>query len=327
MQVLVRAENLVKWFPVRRGFSPRLWGGRQLYVRAVDSLSFDVLGGRVVGLVGESGCGKTTTGKLLLLLMEPTSGRILFESSDIQLLKAPELKKLRRRMQMIFQDPYESLNPRKTVYEITSEPLKVHGILEGNQREEVVLKTLEAVQLAPLPDLMYKYPHELSGGQRQRVAIARALILQPDFVVADEPVSMLDVSIRMEVLNLMLDLKQQFKLTYFLITHDLAVAKYMCDEIAVMYLGKIVEIGPAESVIDDPRHPYTKALLAAVPVPDPTVGIGKIPIKGEIANPVDVPAGCRFNPRCPYAMKICLEKEPPLLEADKKRLAACYLVK
>ncbi len=284
--------------------------------------------GEVFGLAGESGCGKTTTGRLLLSLEEPTSGKVIFDGTNIYEIDKKQLKNYRRQMQIIFQDPYESLNPRKSILDAVSEPINIHKLASTQEeKEDMVLKALEAVQLFPLPDLMYRFPHELSGGQRQRVAIARALMLKPKFIVADEPVSMLDVSIRTEILNLMLDLKEKFGLTYVFITHDMGVAKYMSDRIAIMYLGKIVEMGGAEDVIDKPLHPYTQALLAAVPVPDPNVKLGQIPIKGEISSAVRPPPGCRFHTRCPYVMDECKRKEPPLVDQGNGHFVACYLYK
>ncbi len=324
-KTLIRVENLKKWFPLKRGFFASLFGS-EVYVRAVDGISFNIYEGEIFGLAGESGSGKTTTGRLILRLIEPTEGKIYFEDTDITNLKSKELKPYRRRMQIIFQDPYESLNPRMTVYDIITEPLRVHKIGEGEEeRLELAYKILESVQLIPPEEFLYRFPHELSGGQRQRVAIARALILRPKFIVADEPISMLDMSIRAEILNLMLNLKKEYGLTYLYITHDLATARYICDRIAIMYLGKIVELGSMDSVLENPLHPYTRALLAAVPVPDPDIKIGEIPIKGEIPSPINIPSGCRFHPRCPYAKEICRSKEPELKEIEYQHFVACHL--
>lgn len=323
---LVAAQNLTKWFPLRAGITSAFRREPDVYLRAVDGVNFRIEEGEIFGLVGESGCGKTTTGRLLLRLLEPTQGQITFEGKEISDLKGRELKGVRKRMQIIFQDPYESLNPRKTVYDIVAEPLRIHAISENGGEERMIVEALREVQLTPLPDVLYRFPHELSGGQRQRVAIARTLILKPRFVVADEPVSMLDVSIRTEILNLMLELKDHLGLTYLFITHDLAVAKYMCDRIAVMYLGKIVESGPSEKIIDDPLHPYTKALLVAVPSPDPNIQISAIPIKGEVTGSVAPVAGCIFEPRCPIAVEKCKVVEPELREVRKDRWVACHLV-
>ncbi len=320
MATMVRAEHLVKWFPKRTGaFSLRKEEAD--HVKAVDNVSFDIDRGEVFGLVGESGCGKTTTGRLMTRLLEPTGGTVHFDGRDLYKVRRGELKEFRRRMQIIFQDPYESLNPRKTIYDALAEPIRIHG-LDGEV--ERIMTVTKEVQLTPFSDILHRYPHELSGGQRQRVAIARALILEPRFIVADEPVSMLDVSIRTDILNLMLDLKERFGLTYLFITHDLAVAKYMCDRIGVMYLGKLVEVAESQELTEDPLHPYTKALLSAVPSPDPRVRIGDIPIKGEVTSAPR--AGCIFEPRCPIAEERCRRIEPPLREVRRDRLAACHLV-
>ncbi|MCD6445143.1 ABC transporter ATP-binding protein [Candidatus Bathyarchaeota archaeon] len=297
-----------------------------MFIKAVDGVSFSIKQGEIFCLAGESGCGKTTTGRLILRLEEPTAGKISFKGKDITSLDERELIEFRRKAQIIFQDPYESLNPHMRVIDIVSEPLSIHKLVHS--REEVierVAKALEDVALKPPEEFMYRYPHELSGGQRQRIAIARAIILQPEFIVADEPVSMLDMSIRAEILDLMLGIRDRYGMAYLFITHDLAVAKHICDRIAIMYLGKIVELGEATEVIDNPLHPYTKALTAAIPVPDPRVKIGEIPIKGEVSSPINPPSGCRFHPRCPYAMDICREKEPNLKEVEKGRKVACHL--
>jgi peptide/nickel transport system ATP-binding protein len=323
---LVRAEGLRKWFPVRRGLGDALRRRPPLFLKAVDGVSFEVKEREVFCLVGESGCGKTTTGRLLLRLEEPTSGAVLFEGKNIFELEGEELKEFRRKAQIVFQDPYESLNPTMKVVDIVTEPLAIHGLLNGrDDKLEAAAKALEEVALTPPENFLYRYPHELSGGQRQRVAIARAMILKPKFIVADEPVSMLDVSIRAGILKLMLDLRERYGVAYLFITHDLALAKHIGDRIAVMYLGKIVEMGGVEQVIDNPLHPYTKALVAAIPSPDPREKIGAIPVIGEIPSPVNPPPGCRFHPRCPYATEECRSREPELVEVEKGHYAACHL--
>ena len=321
---LVKVENLRKWFPVRRGFLDTLFSRQQWFVRAVDGIDFKIKSGEIFGLAGESGSGKTTTGRVLLRLIEPTSGKISFKRKNITTLSETELKPMRRKMQMIFQDPYESLNPRMTVGDIVAEPLIVQGL--GSEKEEKVRKALESVELIPPEEFLLRFPHELSGGQRQRVAIARALILDPEFIVADEPVSMLDVSIRAEVLNLMLDLVKKFNLSLLYITHDLALARHMCDQIAIMYLGKIMEETSTDKIVNEPLHPYTQALISAVPVPDPTSKRTEVVIKGEIPSPINPPSGCRFHTRCPIAEEICRTKEPTLVDYGDGHYAACHLI-
>jgi peptide/nickel transport system ATP-binding protein len=284
-----------------------------------------------VGLVGESGCGKTTTGKLLTRLIDPTEGKIELHTDegvvDIASLRGRRLKRFRRKVQMIFQDPYESLNPRLTIYETVAEPLDVQGIGTIREREERVAEFLETVGLIPASSFMFRYPHELSGGQRQRVVIARALIVDPIFVVADEPTSMLDVSIRTGVMHLMQDLAQRFGVTYLYITHDLAIARYMCNRIAVMYLGKLVELAETEELLHHPQHPYTKALLSAVPVPDPTFRRKPVVIKGGVSKPINPPPRCRFYERCLSADDYCRDNDhPPLEDKGAGHMVACYKV-
>jgi peptide/nickel transport system ATP-binding protein len=321
--VVVRVVNLRKLFPVKMGL-----GGmfkKPKFVHAVDNISFDIKKGEILGVVGESGCGKTTTGRLLVRLETPTSGHMFFRNVDIATLKGLALKRFRRNVQMVFQDPYESLNPRFTTFDTVAEPLIVHGV--GNtlaEREELACRALENAELRPASEYLFRYPHELSGGQRQRVAIARSLVLTPQFIVADEPVSMLDVSIRAGIMNLMLNLRDKYNIPYMFITHDVSVARYMSDRIIVMYLGVIVEMGTTEKVIKNPQHPYTKALLSAVPVPDPTAKHGNVEIRGELPSPIDLPPGCRFHPRCLYCKDKCMREEPVLYEAEPGHFVLCH---
>ncbi len=319
---LIRARNVKKWFPLRGSFFER----KPRYVHAVDDVSFTIQKQEIFGLAGESGCGKTTASKLLVRLHDPTSGDIYLNDIDIAHLEGKELKEFRKNVQMVFQDPYESLNPRFNIFDTVAEPLIVQNIGTHEEREELVHKAVETVELRPAEDFVFRFPHELSGGQRQRVAIARALVIEPTFIVADEPVSMLDVSIRAGVMNLMLELRDKFGLTFVFVTHDLAVSRYMCDHIAIMYLGKIVEVAPAEELIFNPQHPYTKALLSAVPVPDPTEKRHRIDIIGGVSLAVDPPPGCRFAPRCPYSMDICKREDPVLKDVGKNHFVSCFLL-
>jgi peptide/nickel transport system ATP-binding protein len=326
-ETLLRVNELKKWFPVRTGFFKSLIGGEKLFVKAVDGISFDIKPQEIYGLAGESGSGKTTTGRLILRLIEPTAGKIYYKDKDITKLKPKEFTPYRRKMQIIFQDPYESLNPRMTIGSIVSEPLHVQKICK-NEREvqERVAAALEEVQLTPPDEFVPRYPHEVSGGQRQRIAVARALVLKPDFIVADEPVSMLDVSIRAEVLNLMVDLTEKLNVAFLYVTHDLALARHLCNRLAIMYLGKMMEKGYTEDIIYEPLHPYTKALMAAVPVPDPESKRAEVVIKGEIPSPINPPSGCRFHTRCPqYIGDICRLTEPKLVHVGKDRYVACHL--
>jgi peptide/nickel transport system ATP-binding protein len=323
---LVKVEGLRKLFPVSQGLFQRA----ERFIHAVDGVSFEIAPGESLGLVGESGCGKTTTGKLLVRLLDPTEGHIYLNDGgsgamDLAGLRGRQLKRFRRRVQMIFQDPYESLNPRRTVFDTVVEPLAVQGIGSLLEREQQVVKLLELVGLTPATSFMFRFPHELSGGQRQRVAIARALIIDPDFIVADEPTSMLDVSIRTGVMELMMDLADRFGVSYLYITHDLAVARYMCQEIAVMYLGKIVERAATEELLGHPLHPYTRALLSAVPIPNPRFQREAIDIKGGVTAPIDPAPRCRFYDRCPRADDDCRDADHPSLQ-DKGagHRVACY---
>ncbi|RLE50938.1 MAG: oligopeptide ABC transporter ATP-binding protein [Candidatus Methanomethylicota archaeon] len=332
-EVIVKAENLKKWFPIKTGLLS-IFKKEKLYVRAVDGISFNIFRGETFCLVGESGCGKTTTGRLLLRLLKPTDGRIIFENKDITMTPEKQLIEFRRKTSMISQDPYAAMNPRFTVFEVISEPLTIHKIGSFEEKIEIVSKLLEEVKLTPIEEFLWRFPHQLSGGQRQRVCIARALALNPEFIVADEPVSMLDLSIRAEILQLLRDLQLKRNLTYLYITHDLSTARYFCDRIAVMYLGKIVELSSADEIADNPIHPYTKALIAAVPEPDPSnrLKMREVPIKGEIPSPINIPSGCRFINRCVVydnapekIKKLCKTKEPPLTEVEDNHYVSCWM--
>jgi len=319
---LVEVRDLVKHFPLTRGIMFRKQVGA---VHAVDGVSFDVLRGETLGIVGETGCGKTTTARLIMRLLEPTSGTIRFDGEDVTGISRRRLLPLRRRMQMIFQDPYSSLNPRKTVGAIIAEPFVIHGLEKGKeQRRRAVQELMEQVGLNP--EHYNRHPHEFSGGQRQRIGVARALALKPDLIIADEPVSALDVSIQAQILNLLRDLQRDLGLTLILIAHDLSVVRHMCDRVAVMYLGKVVELADNDALYGHPRHPYTGALLSAVPVPNPVLAARRrheVP-SGDVPSPTNPPPACRFHPRCPKAKEICSIEEPPLESKGAGTVAACH---
>jgi peptide/nickel transport system ATP-binding protein len=321
---LLTVTNLKKYFPVEKGFLDRLLTSQKSFVHAVDDVSFSVNRGDILGLVGESGSGKSTTGRLCLKLIEPTTGSIMFEGVDLAKLHGEDLRRFRKNMQLIFQDPMSSLSPRIRVGDAVKHALSFQGVGTASEQTERTRAILERVGLKPWSNFCDRYPHQLSGGQRQRVVIARALVLNPKFVVADEPIAMVDVSVRAQILELMLELKKEFDLTYLFITHDLAMANYVCHSIAIMYLGKIVEAGSKEDVFGRPLHPYTLALLSSIPVPDPKAKLHRIIPKGEIPSPINPPKGCRFHPRCPYAQDICSEREPQLEEIKPQRYAACF---
>jgi peptide/nickel transport system ATP-binding protein len=320
---IVRVEHLKKYFPVEKGFLERLLTRTRKFVKAVDDVSFSVLKGEVFTLAGESGCGKSTTAKLIVRLMPPTSGKIYFNQTNITRLQREQLRIIRRKLQIIFQDPYASLNPRMRIGRAVGHPLEIHGLAKGAEEKQRVNEILQRVGLTPPEQFTNLYPYQISGGQRQRVAMARSLILDPEFIVADEPVSMIDVSLRTTIIDLMLDLRRDLDLTYLFITHDLAIAKYISDRIAIMYLGKIVEMGEKHEVFSNPLHPYTQALMSAIPVPNPERKRTMIELKGEVPSAINIPRGCRFNPRCPYAEDRC-KVEPELTAVKPGHLVACY---
>jgi oligopeptide/dipeptide ABC transporter ATP-binding protein len=317
-------RGLKKYFDAGR---PALFSRQTKYVHAVDGVSFNLQRSEVIALVGESGCGKSTLSLLLMGLEEPTEGSILFAGRDITHLKESQRKEVRRKIQMVFQDPYESLNPTQTIEEIVSEPLLVHGIGHNKQEHnERVRKAMEDAGLKPADVYLSRFPHELSGGQRQRVVIAAALVLEPEILLADEPVSMLDVSIRAEIINLLAELRVTRQIAVIFITHDLGSVGFFADRVAVMYLGRIVEIGTMLDVLEKPQHPYTKALLSVIPVPNPRLRRERIILQGETPNPIDLPTGCRFHPRCPVAMPACKDSDPPSITLSETHSAACLLL-
>jgi len=324
MEELITVTDLKKHFPLQKGFLDNLLAKEKGFVRAVDGVSFSIMKGEVLGLVGESGCGKTTTGRLILRLLEPSTGEVLYKGRPILSYSKRDMEKMREKMQVIFQDPYASLSPRMAIGKAIGHPLVIHNNYTKAELRQRCIQIMEKVGLTPASFLYRKYPHQLSGGQRQRVVIARALVTNPDFVVADEPIAMADVSVRAMILELMVQLKEEFDLTYLFITHDLATCKYICDRVAIMYLGKIVEMGPLEEVFKNPAHPYTATLLAAVPVPDPKYRRTQPIPKGEIPSPINPPSGCRFHPRCASAKPACSVHEPELIEITPGHTVACF---
>jgi len=325
-QVILQVRDLQKLFPIRKGFWRRTVG----HVRAVDGVSFDIHAGETLGLVGESGCGKTTTARCILRAIEPTRGQILFRTQssttvDMLQMRPAELRALRREMQMIFQDPFTSLNPRMTLLDIVGEPLLVHGMKNRREREERVAELLRLVGLRP--EYMRRFPHAFSGGERQRIGIARALALHPRLVIADEPVSALDVSVQAQILNLLLDLQAELGLTYLFVAHDLSVVKHISNRVAVMYVGRMAELATTEQLFTTPQHPYTAALLSAVPEPDPRQRSQRVVLQGEVANPADPPSGCYFHPRCPYAVEVCRTQTPAWDEVAPGHFVSCHRAK
>jgi oligopeptide/dipeptide ABC transporter ATP-binding protein len=319
LEALLTVDDLKVHFPIKKGLLSRTVG----YVYAVDGVSLTLRKGETIGLVGESGCGKTTTGMAILRLIEPTAGKVTYQGMNVFQMSKSQLRALRKEMQIIFQDPYSSLNPRMTVNQILSDPMEIHGVYQGRERKDRIAYLLEKVGLTP--EQGRRYPHEFSGGQRQRIGIARALTLNPQLIIGDEPVSALDVSIQAQIMNLLIDLQEEFQLSYIIIAHDLAVVEYICDRIAVMYLGKIVETAFYRDLYISPQHPYTQALLSSVPVPDPRAVKDRTILKGDVPSPINPPSGCYFHPRCAHRMEGCDQGEPALKDIGGEHYVACYL--
>ncbi|RKD26388.1 oligopeptide transport system ATP-binding protein [Caminicella sporogenes DSM 14501] len=319
-EILLEVKNLKKYFPINKGFIKK----KIQYVKAVDDISFFIRKGETFGLVGESGCGKSTTGRTIIRLYDVTDGEVIFDGAEIGKLRESQLKPFRKRIQMIFQDPYASLNSRMTVGDIIGEPLDIHNLAKGKERQEIIYDLLERVGLSK--DHANRYPHEFSGGQRQRIGIARALAVRPDFIICDEPISALDVSIQAQVVNMLEDLQSEMGLTYLFIAHDLSMVKHISDRIGVMYLGKLVEVAPSNELYSNPLHPYTQALLSAIPIPDPEVTRSKrrIVLQGDVPSPLNPPSGCRFRTRCRYATEKCAQVEPKLVDIGNGHMHACH---